>query len=268
MKLLLGTLVAAIFVNAWGGVGFCAWEPVFVETFSEHSLNPTKWSTSYGPGREELQRYVPHAFRTGDEGLEITAQPDRSRENRFVSGIITTEGKFKQLYGYFEIRVKLPRGQGFFPAFWLMPASKAWPPEIDVFEYLGHDPYTIYMTHHWLDQDGRRDSKTEEFEGPDFSDDFHTFGVEWRPDRLVWYVDGEPRHTAEEHIPQEPMFLLVNLAVGGEWPGPPDHSTPFPGTMVVDYVKVYQRTCRFHGPGFYPIHNTPFIPPSRVWREA
>lgn len=128
-----------------------------------------------------------------------------------------------QTFGWFEIR------------------AKAWPPEIDVLEILGHEINKVHMNNHWKTATNPHGSKGGFFVGPDFSKDFHTFAVEWTPKELIWYVDGVERFRSEEQIPQEPMYLLANLAVGGDWPGNPDETTPFPGFMDVDYIRVYER---------------------------
>ena len=154
----------------------------------------------------------------------------------YVSGLLTTEHSFAQTYGYFEIRARLPAGKGLWPAFWLLPLSRAWPPEIDIFEVLGDNPRRLYMTVH------STMAKTMGFEASvaDTSADFHDYGVLWTKERIAWYFDG--RQMAEAPTPadlHQPMYLLVNLAVGGRWPGPPDSETRFPATMRVARVRAF-----------------------------
>ena len=164
----------------------------------------------------------------------------------YTAGMISSESTFGFQYGYIEIRARIPRGTGFWSAFWTMPDVRdVWPPEIDVLEILGSDPYTVHMSYHWPDGDVYRkeeQSSTERFRGPDFSADFHTFGVLWDPDVLVWYVDGVERYRATVNIPSHTSYLIANLAVGGTWPDPPDSTTPFPSYYDIDYIKVWQRT--------------------------
>src|SRR5262249_52751508 len=151
----------------------------------------------------------------------------------------TTYQKFSQQYGRFEIRCRVPKGKGMWPAFWLLPEPLGWPPEIDVLETLGHQPSKIYMTHHFLDEQKKHKSDGGSWVGPDFSAGFHEFAVEWSPEAIGWFVDGVERFRSEKFIPKTKMYLLVNLAVGGEWPGAPDGKTEFPAAFELDYVRVY-----------------------------
>ncbi|MGE5223987.1 MAG: family 16 glycosylhydrolase [Omnitrophica WOR_2 bacterium] len=223
----------------------CGMATVFSDNFNLPDINTAKWNTSYPDGQGELQWYTPDALSVNNNVLTITAEKRKLYWQNFTSGIMTTQGTFKQLYGYFEIRAKVPKGRGFLPAFWLMPASGKWPPEIDVFEILGQEPNKVYMTEHYLDSSGNQAEQQQFFVGPDFSKDFHTYAVDWTPDKITWYVDGVERFSTTQNVPHEPMFLLVNLAVGGNWPGPPDAATVFPSTMEVSYVHVYARSCRY-----------------------
>ena len=157
----------------------------------------------------------------------------------YTSGMISSYGKFAQQFGWFEIRARFPKGKGMWPAFWLLPPTKDWPPEIDVLEILGHETDKVYMTNHWKNSTGKHEGKGESFKGPDFSAAYHTFAIDWEPDAIIWYVDGVERYKTTENIPAEPMYLLANLAVGGDWPGNPDATTVFPGDMQVDYVRIY-----------------------------
>ena len=157
---------------------------------------------------------------------------------QYASGLLTSHGTFAQVEGYFEIRARFPQGQGLWPAFWLLPADGSWPPEIDVVEALGHEPATIYGTVHWLEN-----GEYLERQGATTVDDpdaFHTYGVLWEQDRLVWYVDLQP-YFETPPLPglARPLYLLLGMAVGGRWPGSPDASTPFPAEMQVDYVRAY-----------------------------
>ena len=143
------------------------------------------------------------------------------------------------------MRAKLPAGRGLWPAFWLLPAKGGWPPELDVLEMLGQSPTTIYASAHW--QEGRHRSVTHKIAVPDTSAGFHRYGLSWHADVLRWYFDG--REVAQMPTPpglDQPMYLLVNLAVGGpgSWPGPADGSTPLPGRYIVDTIRAYQSADR------------------------
>ena len=167
-----------------------------------------------------------------------------STGHEYCSGLVSSHASFAQEYGYFEIRAKVPAGQGLWPAFWLLPVTTEWPPEIDVFEILGDEPRTVHMHVHYEDASGRHQDNGTAFRSPDdFSRDYHTFAVKWGPERIVWYVDGVERHRAEgkRASPNGRMYLIANLAVGGDWPGAPDETTAFPASFDIDYVRVYRR---------------------------
>jgi beta-glucanase (GH16 family) len=148
--------------------------------------------------------------------------------------------------------MRLPRGRGLWSAFWMLGTNlptTPWPHcgEIDVLESLGHEPRTIYGTLHGPGYAGRQGIARSSQTHADLADDFHVYGVDWQPGRVQWSLDGVAygvltpadlggRPWAHDH----PFFLLLNLAVGGEWPGDPDESTPFPAVLLVDYVRVYQ----------------------------
>ncbi|HWE71831.1 MAG TPA: glycoside hydrolase family 16 protein [Stellaceae bacterium] len=176
-----------------------------------------------------------------DEGvLEITAQPTPRHfgagvENYpYVSGLISTQPSFSQTYGYFEMRAELPQGKGLWPAFWMLPKDDSWPPEIDVVESIG-DPSHVYMTAH--SKHGKSDG-AEAYITPNA---FHTFAVSWDRRDLVWYIDGgEAAREATPDDMHKPMYMLANLAVGGNWPGSPDASTHFPAKLMIDYIRAYR----------------------------
>jgi beta-glucanase (GH16 family) len=159
---------------------------------------------------------------------------------KYVSGLLTTYRSFSQLYGYFEIRARFPLGKGYWPAFWMLPkVSMPNPPEIDVVEVLGDQPTALNITAHW-----NVESKAKKQEWtltvPDTSEDFHRYGVLWTHDVIAWYFDG--KRVAVMATPDDlnrPMYMLLNLAVGGSWPGYPNARTKFPGNMLVGYIRVY-----------------------------
>ncbi|MBL6081095.1 family 16 glycosylhydrolase [Belnapia sp. T18] len=214
------------------------------------------WSTTYPwfgertlSGNNEAEYYSdastgvsPFAVRNG--ALDITAAPKSGLPDglTYTSGLITTKTTFDQTYGYFEIRADLPKGAGFWPAFWLLPADLSWPPEIDVMEVLGNDPNTFFggvVT----EADGmHRTVNNGGTTGADLSAGYHTFGVSWRPEEIRWYVDGvEMFHTATPaDMLGKPMYMLANLAVGGpgSWPGPADGVST--ATMHIDWIRASQ----------------------------
>lgn len=158
----------------------------------------------------------------------------------YVSGLVDTRRTFSQLYGRFEVRARLPRGQGIWPAHWMLPVDGSWPPEIDFMEMLGHEPNKVYQTVHFgTCQNHQQNGRS--YAGPDFSRDFHTFAVEWEPNEIRFYVDGRRTSTVRENVPNKPFFLILNTAVGGDWPKYPDATTVFPQYHYIDYVRVWTR---------------------------
>jgi beta-glucanase (GH16 family) len=221
------------------------WQLAFQDDFDGSTLNDKLWETQFPWGRDrsavgELQYYAPDAFKVANSKLQIIAQPAQPGSTHlYNSGLVSTHNSFATKYGRFEIRCKMPKGKGLWPAFWLLPADTSWPPEIDVFEALGDSPNTAYMNVHWSDN-GTHRSKGTAFSGPDFSDSFHTFAAEWSETLIVWYIDGIERFRVENRSPQVPMYLIANLAVGGSWPGAPDASTAFPASFQIDYIRAYK----------------------------
>ncbi len=233
----------------YGPDGGADWALVFRDEFEQNRLDTTKWNPRdpwESERNNELQAYVPDAFIVQDGILRIRG--DRGQANyggeprEYVSGMMTTYRKFSQKYGLFEMRARFPEGVGLWPAFWLLPEPLSWPPEIDVLEFLGHQPNTAYFTHHWRASDGQRQSDGGKIEGPDFTKKFHVFSVEWRPDALIWRVNGSEVFRSEKSVPTvRPMYMLANLAIGGDWPGPPDEKTRFPADFEIDYIRVYEN---------------------------
>jgi beta-glucanase (GH16 family) len=225
------------------------WKLVFQDEFEGASIDTTKWNVRDPWGKErnqELQAYVTDAFEMKNGTLRIRAERRRAfydgKEREFTAGMMTTYGKFSQQYGRFEIRCRVPKGKGLWPACWLLPEPLGWPPEIDILEVLGHDTKTIYFTHHWEEGSGKYKSDGGKWQGPeDFGSEFHVIAAEWTPSDIRWEVDGQQRFRSTRSIPRKPMYLLLNLAVGGQWPGSPDEKTVFPAHFEVDYVRVYNK---------------------------
>lgn len=190
----------------------------------------------------ELQYYHPENIKVRDGLLQIISKAEYYGGRKYTSGAIHTKEKFSFQYGKVEMRAKLPSGQGIFPAFWLMPETgQTWLPEIDILEMVGHKPDEIWMVLHWIDDNDELVNVHSSYKGPDFSGNFHTFGIEWSPERITWFIDGKERFTTSAFIPEEEMYLYLNTAIGGDWPGDPDETTLFPQYFEVDYVRVYTR---------------------------
>jgi beta-glucanase (GH16 family) len=136
--------------------------------------------------------------------------------------------------------MKFDGGQGVWPAFWLLPTDRNWPPEIDIMECLGQRPEEVLLTTHWQDSNGQRQQDSSVIKGTEFTNSWHTYAVNWQPQRIDWYVDGVLKKTVTGRaVPSKPMEIIINLAIGGKLPGNADSSTKFPRTAQIDYVKVY-----------------------------
>lgn len=216
------------------------------------------WQTRYPYGRtlptnKEAEFYSDSSvgvnpFSIHDGVLDITAahatpgvETPAGSGLSWTSGIITTYKSFSQLYGYFEVKAQLPSGQGFWPAFWLLPADNTWPPELDIFEVLGNDPTTLYASTHTMES-GKKGGTGAAVTVSDTSTAFHTYAVNWQADYITWYVDGAAvARAATPADMHKPMYMLLNLAVGdtGSWPGATNASTPSEGHMLIDYVRAY-----------------------------
>lgn len=272
---LVALIAAAVTVSAAVEAGKAAerkpvgpaggWELVFADEF-DAPLSSDKWTRCYwwdangctNLGNKELQWYMPDNALVLDGHLVLRAQRQSvaGHEGKifdYTSGLVTSgrsyeerdsrSDRFATTYGYFEIRAKVPAGKGLWSAFWLLPSTHNSKPEIDIMEVLGHATETLEMHTHYRDDEGVSQNPGSEAKVPDMSRQFHVFGVDWQPGVIIWYFDGEEkwRYSVEEHISQEPMYILLNLAVGGEWPGAPAKETIFPADYIIDYVRVWKR---------------------------
>lgn len=249
------------------------WTLVWADEFDGpkgSAVDAAKWTAETGGGgwgNEELQHYTgttKNASMDGAGSLVIRAiretLPRRFRcwygRCRYTSARLITKNKFTQAYGRFEARLQVPAGQGLWPAFWMLGAdidTARWPDcgEIDVMENIGREPSTVHGTLHGPGYSGAGGVGASYTlpQGRRFADDFHTFAVEWEPGAVRWYVDGTLYQTrtprdlpaGSRWVFDHPFFLLLNVAVGGRWPGGPDAATVFPQAMRVDYVRVYRR---------------------------
>ena len=241
------------------------WTLVFADEFEQDALDRSSWTTCYwwddggctNSGNQELEWYLPDNVSVEGGVLRLEAQRGRVRGSDgasypYTSGMVTTgrseddqaqQPRFGFQYGRVEVRMRMPEGKGLWPALWLLPLTHESRPEIDVMEVLGDTPATLRTHFHYLDDDGERVSRGHTWRGADSSAGWHRYGLRWTPEELVWLVDGkeQSRFSQDEFVPDEPMYLLINLAVGGEWPGDPAPSTDFPAALEVDYVRIWQR---------------------------
>ncbi|MBP8114035.1 MAG: glycoside hydrolase family 16 protein [Chitinophagaceae bacterium] len=213
-----------------------------------------------GWGNNELEYYTsrPNNVKVVNGNLELTAIKESYLGSQYTSGRIITRGKFEQAYGRYEARIKLPAGQGIWPAFWLIGANHAigngpgvvWPQcgEIDIMENRGQEPTKIQGTVHGLGYSGANAiTKTYSLPNDRFDNNFHVFGIEWGPEYINFYVDDKlynqitPAKVTGQWVFDHPFYIILNLAVGGNYVGNPNAATSFPQTMFVDYVRVYQK---------------------------
>ena len=208
-----------------------------------------------GWGNNELQEYTnstDNAAHDGQGQLVITARYNPKDVYEYSSARLVTRGLRSWTYGRFEARLQVPRGQGLWPAFWMLGDRKlGWPDdgEIDIMEHLGREPKTLYGTLHGPGYSGARGLGGNVRLETDLAAGFHVFAVEWAPGEVRWLLDEREYHRVRQSdlpagtkwVFDHDFHLLLNLAVGGNWPGNPDSSTRFPQSLRVDYVRVYQR---------------------------
>ena len=158
----------------------------------------------------------------------------------YSSGLISTRGGFTQKYGYFEMRARWSAGKGLWPAFWLLPADGGWPPEIDILEAHGDKPGIAFQSTH---SSFKPKAVTRKATIDGTGQEFHRYGALWLPDRVEYYIDGIRTETLPTPADMtQPMYILLNLAVGGAWPGYPDATVKFPATLDVDYIRAWRFT--------------------------
>jgi beta-glucanase (GH16 family) len=267
-RFLLAAAVVATTLTAglWAGtrndtaeaaVGPVTWSDEFNGS-SGSSVDSSKWKFDIGGsgwGNNEQEYYTNstrNVYQDGSGHLAITARKENPSNYQchygtcqYTSGRILTADKFSQTYGRFEASIKIPKGQGIWPAFWMLGGNN-WPTtgEIDIMENVGNAPNTVYGTVHGPGYSGAGGVGGNRTIGSALGDAFHSYAVEWSPNLIVWYLDGSeffrvtPSNVSGSWVFDHNFFMILNVAVGGYWPGYPDASTVFPQTMLVDYVRV------------------------------
>lgn len=235
------------------------WDLVWHDEFDGPEIDAANWTHEtggHGWGNGENQYYTDAADNAfiEDGKLVIQALEQNILGKRFTSARLITKGKVEVTYGRIEARIQIPTGQGIWPAFWMLGNDIdqiSWPycGEIDIMENIGSEPGIIHGTLHgpgYSGGNGVGKSYTLP-NGRPFADDFHVYAIEWEPAAIRWYVDDMLYNTVTaddlpgDWVYDHPFFILLNVAVGGRWPGPPDNTTVFPQRMTVDYVRVYER---------------------------
>ena len=278
-------LVASLFLSVHTGAAESAvpakdarWKLAWSDEFNGPNgsgVDLSKWVFDVGGGgwgNEELEYYTnrPQNSHIEDGKLVIEALHESYTgadgvSRNYTSARLKTAGRFSQTYGRFEARIKIPFGQGMWPAFWMLGddiEKAAWPDcgEIDIMENIGKEPSTVHGSIHGPGFSGD-DGIEARYTLPGnrrFADDFHVFAVEWEPNAIRFYVDDELYVTrTRKDLPpgrkwvfDHPFFLLLNVAVGGDWSGNPDSTTNFPQTMLLDYVRVYKRSSQIEPVGY------------------
>ena len=270
-RLGLAAVLCVVFSSA--AAAQTAWTLAWSDEFNGpagSAVDGTKWVAEVGNGsngwgnhqREYNTNATKNASMDGAGNLVITAHREQLGNKyrcwygvcQYTSARLKTQGKFDQAYGRFEARIRLPYGQGIWPAFWMLGNNintAGWPTcgEIDIMENIGREPTIVHGTIHGPGYSGAAGIGSQyALTTGAFTDAFHVFAVEWEPNQIRWYVDGNLYQTrtpadlppGSAWVFDHPHFMILNLAVGGYWPGDPDSTTVFPQRMYVDYVRVYR----------------------------
>ena len=244
------------------------WQLVWNDEFSGTNIDPSKWThevNGNGGGNNELQYYTDRDLNSLiiDGNLVIVAQKEEysvgNKTWNYTSARLNSRKKADWKYGRFDIRAKLPYGQGLWPAIWMMPTNSVYggwaaSGEIDIMELLGQEPTRIYGTLHYggsYPNNTHTGSSLKLTSGDNFTEKYHLFTLEWEENEFRWYVDGHLYLTQNDWYTDaapypapfdQEFYLILNVAVGGNWPGNPDASTYFPQVMVIDYIRVYKKS--------------------------
>jgi beta-glucanase (GH16 family) len=233
---------------------------VLDESFDSGSLDSSVWNTCHWwadqgctiASNDELEWYLPKQAKVADGALQLTAEErpvtgSDGKDYPYRSGMVTTgppadgePAKMAFTYGTVQVRFRAPEGRGLWPAIWLLPASQESRPEIDLLEMIGQDPAELIM--HFHPEDRSADSPSKRYRlpgGATLADGWHTLRLDWTPGKLIFLLDDQQVwKVTGAQVPDEPMYLIMNLAVGGAYPGSPDSSTVFPSTFSIDDVHI------------------------------
>ncbi len=241
------------------------WELVWSDEFDGEAINPANWAFElggWGWGNGEAQYYTdrPENARVENGLLVIEARQEKYEDKYYTSSRLVTQGLQAFQYGRIEARMKVPPGAGLWPAFWMLgndfsrnpddPFDSNWPQagEVDIMEYLGREPDLVMGTVHGPGYSGAGGLTKWNRQDFPIADEFHTYAIEWSENEITWLFNGEPYYTVtpeitgdREWVFNKEFFLLLNLAVGGQFAGTIGLDTEFPANLYVDYVRVYQR---------------------------
>lgn len=238
---------------------YAGFDKVWADEFDGTNIDLSAWTHELGAsgwGNNELQNYTASPQNSYLNQGKLVIEARKENNGQYTSARMITKGKKEFLFGRIDIRAKLPKGRGIWPALWMLGSNiqqVGWPAcgEIDIMEVVGHEPNKLHCTAHWGNQGQSfsiNSSKSITLDSGDFSDKFHVFSIIWENNRINWYLDNKlvhtitPANTAGYSYPfNQDFFFIFNIAVGGNWPGNPDASTQFPQRMTVDYIRVFQK---------------------------
>ncbi|MEK7675481.1 MAG: glycoside hydrolase family 16 protein [Verrucomicrobiota bacterium] len=266
MRHIICSLVLAFLIHSPSAFAAdpAGWELVWSDEFDGAAVDLTKWEfevNARGGGNNELQYYLTNNVRVRDGLLVLEARQERytgpEGTRDYTSSRLRTLRQGDWRYGRFDIRARLPQGRGLWPAIWMMPTDQkygGWPHsgEIDIMEFLGHEPNKVYGTLHYSNPAGRHQyhGTNTTLTAGTFAEQFHVFRLDWEPGVFRWHVDDRLYQTQTNWTCRSGSFpapfdqrfhLILNVAVGGNWPGKPEATTLFPQSMAVDYVRVYRK---------------------------
>ncbi|WP_235299501.1 glycoside hydrolase family 16 protein [Portibacter marinus] len=229
---------------------------VWEEDFTGSTLNEEFFNYELGDngwGNNELQNYTNDQENAFVENSNLTIRA-KDLGGKYTSARLTTQDKKEFKFGRIDVRAKLPKGQGIWPAIWMLGENideVSWPAcgEIDIMELVGHQPKTVHGTAHWGLRGEASTYKTSSKSIADnFADAYHVFSIVWEFNQITWYLDEEKFHSIDASQTQgkpypfnNEFFFILNIAVGGNWPGSPDETTEFPQEMNIDYIRVFQE---------------------------
>jgi beta-glucanase (GH16 family) len=238
-------------LRLWDSTSSGIWEPRFPNGSRTHG-NELQYYVDSRPRGDPPAIAGLAPFSVDKDGLVIRARPIPILDQKFAqnlsyaAGMLTTYRSFSFTYGYAEMRARIPKGKGLWPAFWLLPVDQIWPPEIDVMEALGQNTHEFHATLHSR-ASGKHTEVSNTVDTPDLSADFHDYAVKWTAEEVAWYFDGHLVASAPTPADMhKPMYLLVNLAVGG-WAQSPDVSTVFPAEFCINWIRVFRPPQRGTG---------------------
>jgi beta-glucanase (GH16 family) len=234
---------------------------VWQDEFDSGSLNTNYWTHEIGNGQngwgnQELQYYRPENTSFVDGNMVISAKAELYGGRSYTSSRIITRDKKTVKFGRIDIRAVAPKGQGLWPALWMLGenfGSTGWPAcgEIDIMELVGHQPNRVHGTVHFGNQatGHQQNGASRSLSGTaTFADEYHVFSIVWKEDMIQWFVDDVLYHTVTPATTtpapypfNQPFFFIFNVAVGGQWPGSPNATTNFPQHFIIDYVRVFQE---------------------------